>query len=160
MNSEKLLDALSLLPDDLLEATDALRSRKVRRWRSWAALAACACLAAGLLFLAPISKTNDSNGGMDPMEQGSGFLSDESSVQENSSTCCVTATVKAVYEDRLVVTISSETAPREVTVLLEKVNTVPSLSPGQTVRIYLTDPKQAETDTLMPCKIETEEELP
>ncbi len=160
MNSEKLLDALSLLPDDLLEATDALRRKKTHHWKSWAALAACACLAAGLLFLAPISRTNDSNGGMDPMEQGSGFLSDESAIQENSNTCCVTATVKAVYEDRLVVTILSETNPREVTVLLENVNTVPALSPSQTLRIYLTDPKQQETDTLTPCKIEIQEELP
>ena len=55
MNPEKLQDAISLLPNDLLEATDKLRTREAHRRNHglhWLALAACvAILACGSLML-------------------------------------------------------------------------------------------------------------
>ena len=55
MTSEKLHDALNLLPNDLIAETDALRTRKEKppvRWQRWAAMAACLAviLLAGSLF--------------------------------------------------------------------------------------------------------------
>lgn len=56
MNTEKLLDAIGMLPNDLLAETDHLRNgpRKIPfRWRRWTALAACLVLviAAGMFCL-------------------------------------------------------------------------------------------------------------
>lgn len=50
MTSDMLQDAISLLPNDLIAATDALRARPrktVIRWRQWAAMAACLVLVLG-----------------------------------------------------------------------------------------------------------------
>lgn len=55
MTSEKLHDALNLLPADLVAGTDALRTKPKQhqvRWQRWAAMAACLAvvLLAGTLF--------------------------------------------------------------------------------------------------------------
>lgn len=55
MTAEKLQDAISLLPSDLIKATDRLRTAprtRVIRWQHWAAMAACFVLlmGAGLVF--------------------------------------------------------------------------------------------------------------
>ena len=55
MTSEKLHDALSLLPADLVAGTDALRTKPKKpqvHWKRWAAMAACLAvvLLAGTLF--------------------------------------------------------------------------------------------------------------
>ncbi|HBK26687.1 MAG TPA: hypothetical protein DDY90_08265 [Clostridiales bacterium] len=55
MTSEKLHDALNLLPADLVAATDALRTKPKKRqvhWQRWAAMAACLAvmLLAGTMF--------------------------------------------------------------------------------------------------------------
>lgn len=55
MTSEKLHDALNLLPNDLIAETDALRTRTKKqpvKWQRWAAMAACLAviLLAGSLF--------------------------------------------------------------------------------------------------------------
>ena len=55
MTSEKLHDALSLLPADLVAETDALRTKPKKHqvhWQRWAAMAACLAvvLLAGTLF--------------------------------------------------------------------------------------------------------------
>lgn len=55
MTSEKLHDALNLLPADLIAGTDALRTKPKQhqvRWQRWAAMAACLAvvLLAGTLF--------------------------------------------------------------------------------------------------------------
>ena len=55
MTSEKLHDALNLLPADLVAGTDALRTKPKKpqvHWQRWAAMAACLAvvLLAGTMF--------------------------------------------------------------------------------------------------------------
>ena len=47
MNPEQLSDAMNELPQELLEETQAARSRRRPRWKPLAAAAACLLLAAG-----------------------------------------------------------------------------------------------------------------
>ena len=56
MTEEKLLDAMALLPDGMLEETDRLRQKKRIPWKGIAALAACLCLVAGIWLIQPGSK--------------------------------------------------------------------------------------------------------
>ena len=51
MTGEQIHDALQFLPDDMIEAADALRQRPKKRWSHWAALAACLCVLIGAAFL-------------------------------------------------------------------------------------------------------------
>lgn len=62
MTAEKLQDAITLLPSDLIAATDRLRRApriRVIRWQHWTAMAACFVLlmGAGLVFQKKGSKT-------------------------------------------------------------------------------------------------------
>ena len=52
MNRYQLSQSLNHLPDDLLEETQAARSRRRLRWKPLAAAAACLLLAAGAWALA------------------------------------------------------------------------------------------------------------
>lgn len=52
MNSEQLSDAMNEMPQELLEETQAARSRRRPRWKPLAAAAACLLLAAGTWALA------------------------------------------------------------------------------------------------------------
>lgn len=52
MNPEQLSDAMNELPQELLEETQAVRSRRRPRWKPLAAAAACLLLAAGAWALA------------------------------------------------------------------------------------------------------------
>lgn len=52
MNPEQLSDAMNELPQELLEETQAARSRRRLRWKPLAAAAACLLLAAGAWALA------------------------------------------------------------------------------------------------------------
>ena len=51
MNPEQLSDAMNELPQELLEETQAARSRRRLRWKPLAAAAACLLLAAGASIL-------------------------------------------------------------------------------------------------------------
>lgn len=54
MTAEKLHDALSLLPSDLITATDKVRTqpgKTVIHWRRWVSMAACAVLVLGVSFV-------------------------------------------------------------------------------------------------------------
>ena len=59
MTGEQIHDALQFLPDDMIEAADALRQRPKKRWSHWAALAACLCVLIGAAFLLPWSDAGD-----------------------------------------------------------------------------------------------------
>ena len=61
MNRYQLSQSLNHLPDDLLEETQAARSRRRLRWKPLAAAAACLLLAAGAWALAgrPAEPTPD-----------------------------------------------------------------------------------------------------
>lgn len=63
MTEEKLLDAMALLPDEMLEETDRLRQKKRIPWKGIAALAACLCLVAGIWLIQPGSKATENAAG-------------------------------------------------------------------------------------------------
>lgn len=137
MNPDRLHDAISLLPEDLLTPVDALRQKKRFHWQSIAALAACMCLAAGL-WLLPISAANEKgNGGiMEPAGgRGDGFMESvtDQIIEESTSTYALTATVTEVSEEYF---IAQPEDAEPVTVQLDTLEQVPALSPGQTVRIF------------------------
>lgn len=84
MKTENLVDALELLPEELLEEADRLRRKKPFPWKGITALAACLCLVAGLWFMIPGQKSLDAApenaGGIDRDEH---FSKDESFHEEH-----------------------------------------------------------------------------
>lgn len=140
ISSEKLLDALEYLPDDLLEETDALRCRKRVPWVRWAALAACACLAVGLWFFFPGATSTDSACGS--IENGVADLEDFSTALN-----AVEVEVYEVAEDHITV-IHQVNIPQppetdgihiqvaQIKVTFENLEQIPSFEPGQKIRIY------------------------
>lgn len=158
MTPERLHDALALLPEDLLTPVDALRQKKRLRWQPIAALAACMCLAAGL-WLLPISAANEKgNGGI--MEsaggRGDGFMGSvtDQVIEESSGTYALTATVTEVSEEYC---IAQPEGTEPVTVQLGTLEQCPTLSPGQTIRIFCKEVPDM-TVPLIPYRIEIIEE--
>ncbi len=137
MNAEHLHDALSLLPDDLLEPVDQLRQKKHIPWKPVAALAACACLVVGLWTLFPGgAKSADNAAGMAP-EDGLGGLFD--SIEQESGSCAfLLATVLEVAQDHITVLPGEQATDIAVpvTVQLDKLETIPELEKGQRIKLY------------------------
>lgn len=138
MNAEHLHDALSLLPDDLLEPVDQLRQKKKRiPWKPIAALAACACLVVGLWTLFPGgAKSADNAAGMAPEDGFSGLLDN---ITQESETCTfLPVTVLEVAEDRLTVLPGEylTDVAQPITVLFDELETVPQLKKGQRIKLY------------------------
>lgn len=147
MTPEQLHDALNFLSDDLLEQTDALRQRKRISWKPLAALAACACLVAGLYLFAPSTTSKDSAECAE--DKGSSYYS------ESAFGAYLTGEVLTVQADRI--EVRTKDTGHIVTVSLSALEDIPSLAPGQHVRIYsqteetLAGSSNAE---LIPYKIE------
>lgn len=158
MTPERLHDAISLLPEDLLTPVDALRQKKRLRWQPIAALAACMCLAAGL-WLLPIGAANEKgNGGITGSAggRGDGFMESvtDQIIEESTSTYTITATVTEVAEEYL---IAQPEGAEPITVQLNTLEQCPTLSPGQRIRIFCKDVPDM-TDPLTPYQIEIIEE--
>lgn len=131
---EQIHDALSLLPEELLEPVDALRRRKRRYWKPVAATVACLVLVVGLWFLFPGGVSNDTA----EMENGMGFLAD-SITQESQTEQGLYVAVTEVHEDYLEVTWvirPSDDAPETATVYFDKLEEIPQFAEGQKLRIY------------------------
>jgi len=50
MNAENIITAIGCIDDDMIEAADALRTRRIKssnQWKRWTALAACLCIVVG-----------------------------------------------------------------------------------------------------------------
>lgn len=154
MTGEKLLDAMQYLPDGLLEQTDRLRQKKPVYWQPLAAMAACLCLVLGLVFGGQKAAENGTAEDAAP-ENLFGDVAD-GSITGNSSTGFWYATVVAVAEDRLTVTLWNGS---RATVLLTELENRPQLEPGQRLRLYLNE-NQWENQILTPYKIEIEQETP
>jgi len=154
MNAEKLLDAMQYLPDEMLEQTDKLRRRKRIRWQPLAAMAACLCL---LLSAAWGASRNGAKGndGAAP-ESNFGMMADQE-LSASTTAGWLPATVETVAADRLTVTLP---AGESVQVLLTELEDVPVFRPGQKIRLYLDTDNGRGTDTLIPYKIEIEEDTP
>ncbi len=140
MNAEHLHDAISLLPEDLLEPVDKLRQRKPIPWKSVAALAACACLIVGLWSLLPSAGGTKGTDNGAIIEPGDGFGSIfDGAVQEESTTCAyLTATVLEVTKSHITVQPDGELTDtaKPVTVKLDKLETIPTLEKGQKIKLY------------------------
>lgn len=154
MNAEQLHDAISLLPEDLLEPVDRLRQKKQIPWRSVTALAACACLIVGLWFFFPgDQKAADNCGAVkEPVDSYSGLLD---SVEESMTETYLLATVLEVAQDHITVLpdgqLTGSTQP--LTVKLDKLENTPSLENGQQIKLYFE--KLPENDQpLIPYRIE------
>ena len=161
MNADLLHDAISLLPDDLLEPVDALRRKKRIPVRSLTALVACACLVTGLCLFAPSAfRSQDKNAGA---AMGDGFLSGSSNSiadkPESETQSYITATVVEIKEDHIIVLPGSSLSDiaKPVTVKLDNLKTVPQLKEGQTIRIYC-EVFPEDDQPLVPYCIETDQE--
>lgn len=165
MNADNLHDAISLLPDDLLEPVDALRRKKRIPVRSLTALAACVCLVAGLWLFAPDAfRSENKNAGAAMgdgiFEEDSNSLSGQTPEKpEAESKAFLTARVVEIKEDYIVVLSGStltDTA-KPVTVKLSNLKTVPQLEEGQSIRIYCEEFPE-DDQPLVPYCIEINQE--
>lgn len=159
MNAENLHDALSLLPDDLLEPADRLRQKKKHiPWKPIAALAACACLVVGLWILFPGgAKSADNAAGMVPEDGFSGLLDN---ITQESETCTfMLVTVLEVGEDRLTVLPGEymTDVAQPITVFFDELKTVPQLKKGQRIKLYCEEYLD-NSKPLVPYRIEVVED--
>ena len=141
MKPETFQDAMTLLPEELLEPVDALRQKKRFPWRSVLATAACLCLVAGLAFgytriVAPASSAEnifdiDEVGApvqeavnqskaeapslVEVVEVADGYVRVVTAVQNSSDSCALRAPIK---------------------ILFDKLPQVPTLKEGQIIEIY------------------------
>ncbi len=126
MTAEHIHDALNHLPDDLLEAADAIRCRKRFPLRSVAALAACACIALGLWFFFP-------HAGMDSAVE-SGTAVEDRYHSESTTEEFLTAIVVSIEQEHLLV--STGPSSSAIAVYLDTLEEAVTLTVGQQIRIY------------------------
>lgn len=158
MNADMLHDAISQLPEELLAPVDSLRQKKLFHWQPAAAFAACVCLAAGLWLIAPAFSAKNSSGSAIGPEVGFGnsmlgSVADQIT-QESTSEYSLTVTVVEVSEDAF---IAQPYGTEPVTVKLDELEQLPTLSPGQTVKLYCREIPDG-TAPLVPYRIEIIEE--
>ena len=159
MNADLLHDAISLLPDALLEPVDAMRQKKHVPWKSIAALAACACLVVGLWSLFPGNKKAEGNAGC--MAPDKGFINNSSSVlgdcitQESASSCYLSAIVLEAAEDYITVLPDNQTINMStpITVTFESLDSIPELKSGQRIKVYCKEFPEGN-QPLVPYRIE------
>lgn len=137
MKPEIFQDAMTLLPEELLEPVDALRQKKRFPWRSVLATAACLCLVVGLALgyariIAPASMEADENMAPPQQENVSQSQTEEPSLVE----------VVQVEADYVMVVnasaISGDSCALRAPIKLyfEKLTQVPALQVGQILEIY------------------------
>lgn len=153
ISPEMIHDALTLLPEDLIEPVDALRRRKRSHWKPVAAVAACLCLAVGLWLLAPGITADNSGTAADDA------LSD-STAQESGSVSYLTATVQELDTD--CIRVMPEGLSALIAVSLTQLEEIPELSVGQTIRIYCEEApdESIKAEKLTPYRIEIVENQP
>ena len=158
MRADLLHDAISALPEDLIEPVDKLRQRKKQfPWKSLGALAACACLVVGLWSLFPSGAKSQDNAGMAP-EDGRGDITGNIT-EESGTSAYLTATVIEVTENHLTVLTGKYLTDiaTPVTVLLYELDTVPLLKEGQRIKLYC-EVFPEDNQPLVPYRIEIIEE--
>lgn len=185
MNAEEFQDAMTLLPEDLLQPVDVLRRRKRIPWPSILATAACFCLLVGLAFVygpnrsksaadtgATVAAANGSMKGecgsadMDAMEtpnQEHESISD--SITNPSLSAPSEYRVVALGEDHAYV-LKDIAAPPNMTVnpvpvilSFEKLSEIPALKVGQRIRFYYRqEDYNPDENTIAPYRIEIVEE--
>lgn len=140
MKADEFHDAMTLLPEELLEPVDALRRKKRFPWRSVLATAACLCLVVGLALgyaqiVAPASAENssamdeagapmpeavtqskaDAPSLVEVVEVADGYVRVVTAVESTSDSCALRAPIK---------------------ILFDKLSQAPELKEGQILEIY------------------------
>ena len=107
IDAERLQDAITLLPEELLASVDALRKRKRTFWKPVAAVAASLLLVVGLYQLQPMEKTTDAEFSVE--DAGQGIDRGENDYKGNFLTIngyILTGKIIEVAEEHLVVTLA------------------------------------------------------
>ena len=151
MNAEIFHDAISLLPEELLQDVDALRQKKRTPWKGMLAAAACICLliSSWVLYNGGIKAESGSSA---PNRAEDGEVGMEHS-QDCSQTTPMEATIVKVEEDRIYVYPHSDPPAfysQPTSVLLTELEDIPKLTENQRIRIYFLE----KTNPLIPYKIE------
>lgn len=158
MKPDVFHDAMTLLPEDLLEPVDALRKKKRFPWKSVLATAACFCLVLGLALgyakiVAPASAEDAAGNAAEmPMQEA---------VTQSKSEAPSLVEVVEVTEDYIMVVTAVENtsdscalrAPIKLT--FEKLDQVPALQVGQIIEIYWeTEDYNGAEHAITPYRIE------
>jgi len=159
MNAEHLQDAISLLPEEMLQDVDQLRRRKRNGWKGIIAAAACLCVLVGLWSLGNGGiKAESGSAAPDRYHESNSIVNSNDGTNEesaigNSQPVPMAATVLEVQDDRIYV-YPIDTPPLShclpITVMLTELEDTPTLEKNQRIRIYYSE----KTDPLIPYKIE------
>jgi len=173
MKPEAFQDAMTLLPEELLEPVDALRRKKRFPWKSILATAACFCLVLGLAFgygklVAPASMENGAAAGdaFYPLEDAEAFPElPNSTVSHSTNEAPSLVEVVQVEADHVLVVNAAASdsdscalrAPIKLT--FEKLEQAPALEVGQRIWIYWhTEDYDPIEHSIIPYRIELSEE--
>lgn len=138
MKPETFHDAVTLLPEELLQPVDALRRKKRFSWKSVLATAACLLVVTGLAIgyariIAPASAENEA-GDMAPPQQ--------ENVSQSKAESPSLVEVVQVEADYVMVVNASATSGDScalrapIKLYFEKLTQVPALQVGQILEIY------------------------
>ena len=177
MKAEQFQDAMTLLPEDLLQPVDALRRRKRVPWPSILATAACFCLLVGLSFVYGLNRSKSSSDTRATVsaENGSalGFgdaveapMQEQECISDSKTDAPKLFKVVAVEENCVYIlgypqlVIPGATVNRVPTALtFDNLSEVPTLEVGQLIRVYC-QPEDFDSgsNTVAPYRIEIVEE--
>lgn len=133
MDAERLQDAITILPEELLAPVDALRQQKRDFWKPIAAVAASLLLVVGLYHLQPLQKTAENEAFLEDAAEGALLEDYRGNSKEHSTTQSahsITATVEKTVEDHLVVILPAGEAAK---VFFDNLEDPPNFSPGTEV---------------------------
>ena len=143
IDAERLQDAITLLPEELLLPVDALRKQKRTFWKPIAAVAASFLLVAGLYQLQPAKKASsngafleeDSAENVLTADRGDGYAGNSKEHSTSLYAYSLTAEVTEITEEHLAVTLSDG---QSVKVYLGKIREHVDFSPGMEIILFFT----------------------
>ena len=138
IDAERLQDAITLLPEELLAPVDALRKRKRISWKPITAVAASFLLIVGLWWLQPGQKTTDTDSFLeDAAGRGESFVEEDAgSYIEHSTTLnfySLPAKITEITEVYLVVTLPAGESGK---VFLDNLENPPIFSIGEEITLF------------------------
>ena len=152
INAERLQDAITLLPEELLASVDALRKRKRTFWKPVAAVAASLLLVVGLYQLQPAKKSADNGSFLQDAADGEyveGFAGNSKEHSTTTAAYSLSAKITEITEEYLVVTMP---AGESAKVYLEKARGHTDFSPGMEILLFFEkepeDHKQLYPDSI------------
>ncbi len=152
IDAERLQDAITMLPEELLAPVDALRQQKRALWRPLAAVAASLLLVVGLYHLQPGQKTAENGAFLEDAAEGAqveDYRGNSAEHSTNLAAYSLTATVKIIEKDHLVVTLANgETAK----VFVDNLEEPKELTPGAEITLCF-DQKPEDLKQLYPNNI-------